>query len=413
MAKIVKQLTDTQIKNSKPKEKDYKIADGQGLYIVIKSNGTKFFRYDFSFQNKRQSMSFGVYGNILLKEARELKEKAKETLKLGLNPIVAKKSNFVVNNTFSSVANAWLEVQKHDWSENTYLKNKRSLEQNIYNHIGYRDITSISRIEIIEVIKIMENRGVIELAKRTLNLIDRIYKYAVTYDIVEHNIISDIDTRQTFKRTKESHYPAIIDDENLARLLLDIDEYQNDFRADISTIYALKLAPLLCLRSGNLRFLEWSEINFEKQQIEISAAKMKMKKDFIQPISNQAFKLIKELEQSKSSKYLFPSSITNNKVISDNTLTQALKRMGYKEKHTIHGFRSSFSTIAHENTMKHGFYSEIIELSLAHEDKNKVRSAYNRESTIKFLDERRELNQWYSDYLDKIKMEYMSKHNLS
>ena len=172
---------------------------------------------------------------------------------------------------------------------------------------------------------------------------------------------------------------------------------------DISTIFALKLAPYLALRPYNLRSLEWDEINFEKELIEISKEKMKMDKDFVLPLSKQALQILKEIEKFKSgSKYLFYSSSSQIRCISENTINHALHKMGYKNKHTGHGFRAMFSTIAHEHISEHGFHSDIIESCLSHSEKNAIKAAYNRESKFKYLEEKRKLMQWWADWLDKV-----------
>jgi integrase len=402
MPKICKPLSDTKIRKSKPKEKDYKLSDGQGLYIVIKSNGTKMWRFDFTFLGKRKSMSFGIYDEVSLKEARQKREKARKNIERGINPIDSKSSNFEVTVNFKQISEKWLALMKDSWSKSNYEKIRGNLEKNAYPFIGQRDIKDISRKDILALVERMENRDAIEYASRLLNNIQRIYKYAITNEYVERNIISDIDKQNSLKKHKTKNYPALTKKEDIKKLLEDINSYSDEFKSDICTIYALKLAPYLALRPFNLISLEWNEINFESKTIEISKDKMKISIDFVLPLSNQAFELLKEIEKFKSSKFVFPSPTTNTKSISGNTINDALHKMGYKNKHTNHGFRAMFSTNAYENVAEHHLHSDIIESCLAHSEPNRVKAAYNRESKYKYIEEKRKLMQWWADWLDNL-----------
>jgi integrase len=401
MPKITKPLTDTEIKKSKPKEKDYKLSDGQGLYLVVKKNGTKFFRFDYSYNNKRKTVSFGIYPEISLKHAREKRANYRKLLKDDIDPVDYKKNKDL--NTFKTVAQKWLEIMKSQWKESTYKKTVLAMKKNVLPYIGDKNIEDIKRTDILKLLKQMEDRGLLETANRMLNKIERIYKYAVTYNIVEHNIIADIDKKNAIKKSKEKHFPAIVRENEIRRLITDIDNYENLFKGDISTSQALRLAPYVVLRPYNLRFLEWSEINFKEKIIEISSEKMKTNNDFVLPLSKQALSIIEKTKpySYNNSKYLFPSPTTNLKPISENTLNHALMRLGYKNSMTSHGFRAMFSTIAHEKIKEHGFNSDIIESCLAHMERNKVKAAYNRDSRMKYIDEKRELLQWWADWLNK------------
>ena len=195
---------------------------------------------------------------------------------------------FASGSTFKYISDKWLELQKNGWSISNYNKIKSNLENNAYPFIGNKNIQDITRRDILLLAERMEKRDAIEYANRLLNNIQRIYKYAVTNEYTEHNIISDIDKKNSLKQRQSKNVPALTKDSEVQQLILDIDSYGINFKADISTIYALKLSPYLALRPYNLRNLEWSEINFEKEFIEISADKMKMNNDFILPLSKQA-----------------------------------------------------------------------------------------------------------------------------
>lgn len=402
MPKICKPLSDTKIRKSKPKEKDYKLSDGQGLYIVIKSNGTKMWRYDFTFLGKRKSMSFGIYDEVSLKEARQKREKARKNIERGINPIDSKSSNFEVTVDFKYISEKWLALMKDSWTKSNYKKIKGNLEKNAYPFIGQRDIKNISRKDILALVERMEKRNAIEYASRLLNNIQRIYKYAVTNEYVERNIINDIDKENSLKRRQKKNLPAITKKEDIKKLLKDIDDFTNNFNVDKSVMYALKLAPYVALRPFNISSLEWDEINFESKRIEISKEKMKMSIDFVLPLSTQAFELLKEIEQFKSSKFVFPSARISNKSINKSVINLYLHKIGYKNLHTAHGFRAMFSTNAYEHISEHHLHSDIIESCLAHAEANKVKAAYNRSSKYKYLDEKRDLMQWWADWLDKL-----------
>ena len=425
MAKIVKPLTDTEIKKAKyTSKKDFeelkkvakqnnksepkisnKLSDGQGLYLIIKENGTKFFQFDFVYAEKRKSMSFGVYPDTSLKEARELREKAKEQLSHNINPIESKSSNFEVTVNFKYISEKWFTLMKSEWKPVTYELNEKRLKLHVYPYIGNKDITIIERLDILKIIQKLQEKEHFEIAERILNVIERIYKYAVTYDFVEHNIIADIDKRTVFAKKTVTHLLALTKEEDIKQLMIDIKNYGEIYRADISTVYALNIAPYLALRPYNLRNLEWNEVNLEKEFLDIPALKMKTKKDFILPLSKQAVEILKTIKPYSFEKsiFVFPSPTSNLKPMSDATLNHALMRLGYKDRMTSHGFRAMFSTTAHEKYKEHGFHSDIIESCLAHAETNKIKAAYNRESKMKYYEEKKELMQWWADWLGKIK----------
>jgi integrase len=250
----------------------------------------------------------------------------------------------------------------------------------------------------------MNKKGLFGSAEKLISNINRIYKFAVTYNYIEHNIVADIDKKNIIISTRHNHYPAITNEFEVKELLNDIQSFEDLFKADITTIVALKLAPLVALRPLNLCSLEWSEINFEKEYIDIPANKMKTKKDFILPLSKQAIEILKSIEPFSvhKSKYVFPSPTSNLKNINDATINHALKKLGYKDRHCTHGFRSTFSTITHEKLKEHGFSSDIIESCLAHEEQNQVKASYNRSSKMKYFEEKKYLMQWWADWLYKL-----------
>ena len=227
-------------------------------------------------------MSFGIYPDISLKEARTKRVEIKELIKNGIDPITEKRNQDIV--TFESITEKWLEIMKNEWKEVTYIKAKSVIINNTYPYIGNKDIKDIKRTDILDLIKIMEARGILESANRLLNYIERIYKYAVTYNLVGHNIIADIDKKNAIKKPNVTHFPAILKELEIKILMKDIQSYGETFRSDISTVYALQLAPYVFLRPFNLRNLTWDEVDLEKELIDISGSKMKTGKDFILPL---------------------------------------------------------------------------------------------------------------------------------
>lgn len=403
MSRSTTPLSDTEIKKSKIKDKTYKLSDGQGLYLVVKENGTKFFRYDYTFQNKRKSMSFGTYPEISLKDARIKRAETKKLLLEGIDPIEYKNNNIpTLSSTFQAIAENWLVKMQSEWKPITHQKSKVRLEQHAYPFIGHINIQDITRLDILKIIDHMQKQDIFELTSRVLNNIERIYKYAVTYGLVEHNIIADIDKRSVLRRKDVVHVPALTQEDDIRELMKDIQSYGQLYNADISTIYALRLAPFVFLRPFNLRNLEWSEINFNESFLEISAQKMKMSEAFILPLSDQALIIINHIKpySFEKSKFVFPSPTSNQKPISENTLNHALMKLGYKNAMTSHGFRSMFSTTANRYKTKYSFDPDVIEACLAHAEKNKVRAAYDRTDVMKYFEEKKKLVQWWADWVE-------------
>jgi len=221
MSRSTTPLSDTEIKKSKIKDKTYKLSDGQGLYLVVKENGTKFFRYDYTFQNKRKSMSFGTYPEISLKDARIKKDETKKLLLEGIDPIEYKNNNIpTLSSTFQAIAENWLAKMQSEWKPITHQKSKVRLEQHAYPFIGHMNIQDITRLDILKIIDHMQKQDIFELTSRVLNNIERIYKYAVTYGLVEHNIIADIDKRSVLRRKDVVHVPALTQEDDIRELIV-------------------------------------------------------------------------------------------------------------------------------------------------------------------------------------------------
>jgi len=403
MARTTTALTATQIKQAKPKDKDYKLSDGGGLYLLITKRETKLWRLKYKFENKEKLLALGSYPSITLVKARELREHNKELIANGIDPNELKKEEkkkqqqeeTKQENTLDKISDEFF-TQIENSATDKYLKKLRSYYTNhVKPSLGTKPIQEIQRADILKVVDTMQDKGIIESTKKTLNLLERIYKFAIAREYTEHNIIANFDKSIILKKSIVKHHATITDDKTIKILLDAIENYSGE----IVTKYALKIIPYLALRPIELRSLEWTYINFKENLITIPAHKMKMRQDHIIPITSTVKQMIEELrEHPGDKKYLFANAVYKDRYMSENTINVALRRMGFsKDEIVSHGFRAMFSTIAHE---KSPFKYDVIETQLAHCVGNSVSQAYNR---AKYLDERVELMQWWSNYLDEVK----------
>lgn len=416
MPKQVLPLTDTELRKAKVQDKAYRLTDGAGLYLLIEPNGAKGWRLDYTRPNgSRNTISLGTYPLISLSEAREKRDELKKQIKHGIDPSAERKEikQFKQEeiqldqvelerqqNTFEKVARDFLESTENQIVPRYHNLKLARMENHFFPYIGSIPIDQITRKMIIECVEKLVTVNKAETARRSLNAISQIYRYAVTREITPHNIIIDIDKRYVIGKSEERHFPTIVDPVEIGKLCSMIDEYPGD----ISTKYALKLAMFTAQRPYNIRFAEWSEFDLENKVWKISAEKMKMKRPHIVPIVPQIEILLRALEPYTKyrSRYLFPALTSNLRPISENTMNQALRRLGYtKEEIVPHGFRAMFSTIANEHISEHGFHSDVIERHLAHKETNKIKGAYNH---AEYLNERRGLIEWWANFLDKVKM---------
>ena len=410
MPRLTTPLTDTQIKHTVPKNKKYKLSDGNGLFLQVNPNGSKFWRFNYRFNNKLKEYAIGVYPSTTLSKARKEREKLRQFVANGFDVNELKKQKKIDNtietnkriNTFYIVSQEWHKSYVTEVSENYHNKLLKALENYLYPFIKDKSINDITRLNIIQILKDLKNKGLQETAKRVLMLLNKIYKYAVTLEYTPHNIIADIDQKIILGKRDKKHYPTFTKEKDIKGLLLAIDEYTGNY----STKMALKILPYIFVRSFNIRHCEWSEINFKTKVWVIPKDKMKTKIEFILPLPNQVIEILKEVQEyTGDSTYVFPGIRAKDKPMSDNTLISALRRMGYtKEELVPHSFRSIFSTIAYENANAingHQFTSEVIEALLSHKETNKIKEAYNRAT---YKDSMSELIQWYANYLDKVKL---------
>ncbi|MCG7870244.1 MAG: integrase arm-type DNA-binding domain-containing protein [Candidatus Thiodiazotropha taylori] len=388
-------LTDTQVKNAKPEARPYRKADGQGMYLLVKPNGTKLWRFDYRIGGTRKTISFGVYPDVKLKEARNRRSEARELVANGVDPSLHRQiqKEATGSNSFESVAREWFTKNKATWTESHGSRILRRLEMDIFPWIGNRPIGEIKAPELLRALRRVENRGAVETAHRIQQNCGQVFRYAVATGRAERDPTGDL--KGALPPVKAKHHASIIDPVEIGKLLKAIDGYEGHF----ITKCALQLAPLVFVRPGELRHAEWSEIDEKAKEWRIPAEKMKMRETHIVPLSEQALAILEELKPlTGRGKYLFPGIRSSARPMSENTVNGALRRLGYtKEEMTGHGFRSIAST--HLNEM--GFWNrDAIERQLAHAERNNIRAAYNY---AEHLPERKKMMQAWSDYLMQLK----------
>lgn len=393
-------LTDIKIKGLKAgikpdgstTSKTYKVADEKGLYLEVTPTGAKRWRLKYRFEGKEKLLSVGVYPDVSLKQARERREALRKQIADGINPAEARKAEKLSSSdldSFETIAREWHSKFKSNWSENHGERTLTRIEQNIFPWLGRKSINKITAPELLSALRRIESRGALETAHRTLQICGQVFRYAVATGRAERDPSADL--KGALPPAKAKHHASLTEPKKIGELLRAISSYSGTF----PTACALKLAPLLFVRPGELRHAEWSEFDFNNAEWRIPANKMKMKAVHIVPLSKQAINVIEELKPvTGTGKYLFPSNRTVTRPMSDNTINGALRRLGYtREEMTGHGFRSMASTLLNEQ----GWNRDAIERQLAHSERDGVRAAYNY---AEYLPERKRMMQAWADYLD-------------
>ncbi len=396
-------LTDTKIRTTKSQEKDFKLADEKGLYLLITAKGAKYWRLKYRFAGKEKKLALGVYPDISLAEARNKRDEARKMLANGTDPGVFKQITkqtikSAAENSFEAIAREWFAKHAPNWAESHSDKIIGRLENDLFPWLGNRPITEITAPELLIILRRVENRGALDTAHREQQYCGRIFRYAIATGRAERNPAADL--RGALPPvSKENHYATILEPKAIGALLRAI----NGYKGHLATKCALQLAPLVFLRPGELRMGEWHEFNFETAEWRIPAERMKMPSPHIVPLSRQAISILLELQPlTGDGKYVFPSIRTASRPLSENTVNAALRRLGYTgDEMTGHGFRSMASTLLNEQ----GWNSDAIERQLAHAERNSVRAAYNH---AEYLPERRKMMQHWSDYLDSLANETKS-----
>lgn len=391
-------LTDAKVRAAKYSGKPEKLRDGNGLYLHILPSG-KYWRYDYRYLNKRKTYSMGVYPKVSLKEARVLLFAAKDQLAQGINPTYHKQLTKHVNSDhrFQVVAMDWL--LRHDCTDRTRHDIELRFNKDVFPVIGEKLVQTIEPPDVLNVIRRIESRGTYDLAKRVNTNISQVMRYCVSIGLVKFDPCRDLAGAIRRKRVIK-HYAAITNRTDFGQLLRDIDSYS------LNTVIALalQLAPHVALRPSELRAAPWTEIDLENMLWTIPRERMKKDKEHTVPITRQSEAILRRIRQiSGRGEWLFPSPMRGkSQPISENTLNTAINRLGYKDKHTPHGFRSSFSTITNESRL---FSTDAIEIQLAHLDKDRTRAVYHRSV---HLDERRKMMQWWSDQIDIMRLDHVA-----
>lgn len=388
-------LRDLEIKKAKPKEKSYNLKDEDGLYLEVKPSGKKYWRFRYWLNTKENRMSLGEYPVIPLADARQRRDEKRRLIADGIDPVLKNKEEKAATSqehTLEAVAREWAARFAHTWTEGHAELTLRRLELNIFPYLGQRPIQEITAPELLQALRRIETRGALEVARRVRGICSMVFRYAVASGLAERDPAADL--RGALAPPAKRHFATITDPKGIGQLMRDIDQC----KASFPVYCALRLAPLLFVRPGELRHAEWAEFDLAGAEWRIPAAKMKMRAAHLVPLARQAIAILEELRQlTGNGKYLFPSLRTSARPMSDNTVNVALRRLGYaKEELTGHGFRAMASTLLNEQ----GWNRDAIERQLAHGERDKVRAAYNH---AEFLPERRRMMQAWADYLDMVR----------
>ena len=390
-------LTDTRIRNAKPTGKAYKLSDGGGMFLLVKPGGGRYWRLDYRFAGKRRTLALGVYPIVSLSDARLRRQEARRLLEQNVDPGVVKKSakrasRLASATTFDAVARDWLATQRHRLAPRYWTLLLARLEADIFPQLGSRPIAEIDAPELLETLRKVEKRGVIETARRLRQICGQVFRYAVASGLAKYD--PSVDLRGALKAPGRSRGHKMMPLDQLPNFLKALDAYDGDVR----TRLALKLMVLTFTRTTELRAARWSEVeNLEGSEPlwRIPAERMKMKREHLVPLAPQTVAILRQLRglpDSAASPFLFPSP-SRERHMSNNTMLYALYRLGYHGRATVHGFRAMASTLLNEK----GFRPDVIERQLAHREGNAVRASYNR---AEYLGERRAMMEHWADQLD-------------
>lgn len=393
-------LTTLQIKKIQPRTADYWVSDEKGLRLLIKPSGAKYWRMKYRFHGKQKTLSLGVFPEVGLKEARIARDKARIQISEGIDPnedkkLLKRQEMLEGNEAFSTLAREWFEQQKGTWDERHSSRLWNRLAVNSFEELDKIPLEKIKPQDILFTIRKIEDRGALDVAARTLQDIRRVFRYAIQTGRLTQNPAGDLTGVIKARRTK---HRASLPTNELGQFLCDLQQYKNQGR--LLTQLAIELLVLTFVRPAEVRGARWSEFDYKEKLWRIPAERMKMKTPHLVPLSRQSLSVIEQIKPI-SSQYdlVFPSERNRSEAISENTMRRALFRLGYdgtikgKSRVTPHGFRANASSILNEK----GFNADAIERQLSHIERNKVRSAYTHHAH--YLDERKEIMQWWADFL--------------
>jgi len=385
-------LSDAKIRNEKVGAKPIKLNDGEGLYLLIHTNGSKYWQFRYTFGDKEKVLSIGKYPVVSLTEARERKVDALRLLRDFIDPSAHKQQQkmkivYGQKNTFYAVAEEWLNRSRDIWTPRHADRTWRRLENHIFPDLGKRPVAEIKPMDLLWVMQKIEATGVKDTCARVLRICSSIFRYAIVTGRIEHNPAMNL--KGALKPYREKHFPSLpakeIPDFLRALEVLETTE-QNRI--------AFRMLLLTAVRSGELRRARWEDFDLVAREWRIPAEVMKMREEHLVPLSDRVIRLLENLSEiSGHQEWLFPNQQgRRNPFMSENAINHMIRRMGYGGRVVGHGFRSMFSTILNEQ----GFNRDAIERQLAHAERNGVRAAYNR---AQYLPERRSMMQWWGDYL--------------
>lgn len=391
-------LTDTAIRKAKPKEKPYKVSDSQGLYLLVNPRGSKLWRVKYRMNGVERKLALGSYPEITLAEARSARDAARRQLAHSIDPNFVKRQERIeagirASNSFSSVAQELIEKKAREGMAEPTLAKMRWFVKLLGSDYGKRPVAEITPQELLHELRKHERRGRLETANLLRAFASRVFRYAVATARAERDPAQLLIGALTTPRVK--HFPAITDAVTFGALLRAIEDYQGD----PAVMHALKLTPHVFQRPGEIRHMEWTEVDFGKAVWIIPEGKMKMRQPHSVPLSRQSLAILTNMRAlSGSGRYVFPSIRSRTRPISENTINAALRRMGYpKDQMTAHGFRTSASSLLNESGK---WNPDAIERALAHMVAGSVRRIYNQSA---YWTERVEMAQWWSNYLDELR----------
>ena len=399
------------IKAVKPGDARARLTDGAGLYLrLFVKGGSHGWRFDYSLNGRRNTLSLGTYPSTGLSLARKKADEARKLVSAGIDPSAARKeahnetllrraierltaAGLPPADSFEAVAREWHEKNVGTWAPSHSIKIIRRLERDVFPWIGSKPVSSIRPMELLTLLKRVEQRGAIETTHRVQQNCGQVFRYAVATGRAESDPSRDL--RGALTPWKPEHYATLTDARDVSRLLRDIEAYEGGFL----TKCAMKLSPMLFVRPGELRRAEWSEINLDAAEWRIPAVKMKGRVLHIVPLATQAVSILSELQAlTGKSSWVFPGVRTNGEPMSENTVNAALRRLGYdRTMITAHGFRGMASTLLHEC----GWPSDVIERQLSHAERNAVKAAYNH---AEHLPARRKMMQAWANHLDSLRI---------
>jgi integrase len=389
-------LTVAKIKALAPKAALYRVSDEKGLCLEVHPNGGRYWRYRYRHAGKQKMISLGTFPEVSLAEARSKRGETRKLVANGIDPSAKRQQDKLIaqmasETAFEPVAREWL-AGRGELAPATLEKVRWMLESHAFPWVGKRPIAELTAPEMLAMLRRIESKGKIETAQRVKQVCGQVFRYAVATGRAERDPTADL--RGALKTKKTQHHASITDPAKVGELMRAID----GFSGSHGVACALKLAPLVFVRPGELRQAEWSEIDLDSAIWRIPAEKMKMRETHIVPLSTQAVAILRDLKPlTGAGRYVFPSIRDTKRPMSENTVTAALRRLGYAgDEMTGHGFRSMASTLLHEQ----GRPSHLIERQLAHAERNQVKAAYNY---AEYMDDRREMMQAWADYLDGLR----------